>query len=150
FQNNNLIVNKAYSEIIANNSTLSSMDYTSIELTSSTFTDLSGSGRQIEVELTAESLPTMRQLFYIYDDKPYFLMEVVVDSDLNLESNYMAPLISSKVGFKDPGDYQILDVPFDNDAWARYTAHSTKSNVSVISSEVTAFYDNTSRLGLIS
>src|SRR5690606_17774744 len=30
FQNNNLIVNKAYSEIIANNSTLSSTDYSSI------------------------------------------------------------------------------------------------------------------------
>lgn len=150
FQNNNLIVNKAYSEIIANNSTLSSTDYSSIELTTSSFTDLSGSGRQIAVELTSESLPTMRQLFYIYDDRPYFLMEVILDSDLILESNYMAPLISSEVGFKDPGDYQILDVPFDNDAWARYTAHSTKSNVSVISSEVTAFYDNTSRLGLIS
>src|SRR5690606_22047158 len=49
-----------------------------------------------------------------------------------------------------PGDYHILEVPFDNDAWVRYTANSTQTNVSAISSEVTAFYDNTSRLGLIS
>ena len=150
FQKDQLIVNQAYSEIIANNITLSSMDYTSRTLTTSSFNDPSGSGQQIEVELTADSLPTMRQLFYAYDDQSYFLMEVFLESDLQLESNYMAPLISAEVSFEEPGDYQILDVPFDNDAWVRYNANSTQSNVSAISAEVTAFYDNTNRIGLIS
>src|SRR5690606_6154392 len=117
FQRGQLIINQAYSELKANNITLSSIDYTSRTLTATTFNDPSGSGRQIEVELTADSLPSMRQLFYVYDNQSYFLMEVFLESDLQLESNYMAPLISAEVGFEESGDYQILDVPFDNDAW---------------------------------
>lgn len=150
FQNNQLIIHKAYSELIANNSSLSSKDYSLRTLTSSSYSDPTGSGRRIAVELTSNTLPTMRQVFYVYDNMPYFLMEVFLESDLQLESNYMAPIVSAEVGFDQPGDYHILEVPFDNDAWVRYTANSTQRNVSAISSEVTAFYDNTSRLGLIS
>src|SRR5690606_21175967 len=88
FQKDQLVINQAYSELIANNITLSSMDYTSRTLTTGSFTDLNGSGQQLEVELIADSLPTMRQLFYVYDDQPYFLMEVFLESNLQLESNY--------------------------------------------------------------
>lgn len=150
YQKDQLIIDKAHSELIANNITLSSMDYTSRTLTRSSFDDPNGSGQKTEVELRANGLPTMRQIFYAYNDLSYFLMEVFLESDLQLESNYMAPLISARVGFEGSGDYQILDVPFDNDAWVRYSANSTQNTVNTISAEVTAFYDNTSRLGLIS
>src|SRR5690606_15592960 len=43
----------------------------------------------------------------------------------------------------------VLFVPFDNDAFVRYNAISTVGGVDCSSAEVSAFYDNDSRKGLV-
>jgi alpha-galactosidase len=60
----------------------------------------------------------------------------------------MAPLISrSAVSFLPDSDNRALFVPFDNDKWVRYNAYPF--NTSITSYEVSAFYNNTSRAGLV-
>jgi alpha-galactosidase len=60
----------------------------------------------------------------------------------------MAPLVSSfPVGLFPSGDNRALFVPFDNDKWIRYNA--IPSGGKVTSHEVSAFYNNASRQGLV-
>jgi alpha-galactosidase len=67
-----------------------------------------------------------------------------------VSSNYMAPLVSAKVDIGVQGENRVLFVPFDNDAFVRYSSKSMSTTaVTNTSAEVTAIYDNTSRRGLV-
>ncbi|MGS2738212.1 T9SS type A sorting domain-containing protein [Sinomicrobium sp. M5D2P17] len=144
-----LIIQRAYSEVSSSGTIISSKNYSERTISQSSFSDNTGEGEKILVELNDDDLPEMKQVFYTYSDKPFFLMEVFLEDTESLESNYMAPLISSMVTINAVGDNRVLDVPFDNDAWVRYNSISTAGSISSISSEVMAFYENNSRNGLI-
>jgi alpha-galactosidase len=148
FQQDNLMIQESYSEVSDANGTFSSKDYSQRTVSQSSFSDDIGSGNKVVVSLTGNNLPNMQQIFYIYDGKPYFLMEVMVEGQA-LESNYMAPLISSQVNIDTIGDNRVLFVPYDNDAFVRYQSIPMTNNASNVSSEVTAFYENNSRHGFI-
>ncbi|WP_051590767.1 T9SS type A sorting domain-containing protein [Flavobacterium daejeonense] len=149
YQGDQLMIKDAYSELSNNSGAVyTSKDYTQRTINKSTFSDNIGSGNKVIVSLTGGTHPPMKQIFYVYDGKPYFLMDVSIEGT-SLESNYMAPLVSSEVNIDKTGDNRVLFVPFDNDAFVRYQSKSMSSTVSNISSEVTAFYENNSRNGFI-
>jgi hypothetical protein len=106
------------------------------------------SSNQVVVTATGSGLPTMKQYFTL-DQSDSFLVRVDV-SGSNLKANWMGPVVVDSTGWVDIGitnDNRALVVPFDNDGFVRYNA--MPMNNSSTSYEVGAFYDNTSRNGLV-
>lgn len=144
----NEIISNAYAVVVNGTSTLNSKNYVNRVVNLKDTTDEFGTGKKMTVTLTGEGLPVMQQIFYAYEGKDYFLTEVIVRGE-NLSTNYMAPLVSDHVDIKVAGDNRVLFVPFDNDTFIRYHSKSLSSTLTNTSSEVTAFYENTDRTGLI-
>jgi hypothetical protein len=106
-----------------------------------------GSNRVV-VTATGSGLPVMKQYFTL-DQNDSFLVRVDV-SGSNLKANWMGPVVVDATGGVNIGitnDNRALVVPFDNDGFVRYNAMPINS--SSTSYEVAAFYDNTSRNGLV-
>ncbi|WP_336788189.1 CBM35 domain-containing protein [Paenibacillus sp. MMO-177] len=114
-----------------------------------------GKGVRITVENRSEGLPVMKQIYQLYEDQSYFLVSQQVTGSSAISSNDMAPLVVNASGGVDlgtSGDNRVLITPYDNDAWSRYqarTINTALNNNNYISSEMTAIYDNTSRIGLV-
>jgi autotransporter-associated beta strand protein len=105
-------------------------------------------GNQAVVTATGSGLPTMKQYFTL-DQNDNFLVRVDV-SGSNLKANWMGPVVVDTTGGVNIGitnDNRALVVPFDNDGFVRYNA--MPMNNAGTSYEVGAFYDNTSRNGLV-
>jgi hypothetical protein len=103
---------------------------------------------QVAVTAHAAGLPDMTQYFTL-DQNDSFLTRVTM-SGTNASANWMGPVVVSTTGGVDIGTYgddRALVVPFDNDGFVRYNA--TPINNSGTSYEVGAFYDNTTRNGLV-
>ena len=103
---------------------------------------------QAVVTATGAGFPTMKQYFTLTETNS-FLVRATVEGT-NLSVNWLGPVVVNSPGGVDLGvanDNRALCVPFDNDHFVRYNAQSINS--SAISYEVAAFYDNTTRNGLV-
>ncbi len=108
---------------------------------------LSGSNQAVVTAL-GSGLPEMRQYFTL-DQTDSFLVRVDM-AGTNLSANWMGPVVVNSTGGVNLGvtnDNRALLVPFDNDGFVSYNA--TPISSSGTSYEVGAFYDNTSRNGLV-
>src|SRR5260221_9559702 len=106
------------------------------------------SSNQVVVTATGGGLPIMKQYFTL-DQNDSFLVRMDV-SGSNLKANWMGPVVVDTTGGVNIGitnDNRALVVPFDNDGFVRYNAMPMNSSGN--SYEVGAFYDNTSRNGLV-
>ena len=106
-----------------------------------------GSNQAI-VTATGAGLPTMKQYFTL-DETNSFLLRTTVEGT-NLSVNWFGPVVVDRIGGVDLGltnDNRALCVPFDNDHFVRYDAQPINSTS--VSYEVAAFYDNTTRNGLV-
>ena len=102
----------------------------------------------VVITATGNGLPTMKQ-YFVLDQTNSFLVRVDMVG-VNLSANWMGPVVVSTTGGVDIGvtnDNRALYVPFDNDDFVSYNAMPLNS--SSTSYEVGAFYDNTSRNGLV-
>jgi alpha-galactosidase len=114
-----------------------------------------GKGIRLTIENRQAGLPTMKQIYQIYEDKAYFLISQQVTGNAEMSTNDISPLVLNAKGGVDLGSYsdnRVLVAPFDNDAWSRYqarTINTSLNNNNYVSSELTAIYDNASRSGLI-
>lgn len=119
------------------------------------FQDRGGKGIKVTVSHRQDGLPTLKQIYYIYEQKDYLLTQVVAEQATPMATNYIAPLIVDRRGGVDLGQYgdnRVLVTPFDNDAWSRYlskTINTDLNNQNYESSELTAIYDNDSRRGFV-
>lgn len=106
------------------------------------------SSNQVVITATGSRLPTMKQYFTL-DQNESFLVRVDL-LGTNLKANWMGAVVVDSVGGVDLGvtnDNRALVVPFDNDGFVRYNAMPMNSSGN--SYEVGAFYDNTTRNGLV-
>ena len=106
------------------------------------------SSNQVTVTARGSGLPVMEQDFTL-DQNDSFLVRVDV-SGTNLAANWMGPVVVDATGGVYLGvtnDNRALVVPFDNDGFVSYNAMPINS--SATGYEVGAFYDNTSRNGLV-
>ena len=106
------------------------------------------SGDQVAVIAHAAGLPDMKQYFTL-DQNDSFLTRVEMTGS-SLSANWMAPLVVSATGGVDIGSYnddRALFVPFDNDHFVSYNSEGI--NGSDTGNEAGAFYDNTTRHGLV-
>ena len=104
---------------------------------------------EVDITLTGNGLPTMKQIFILDQDNSFLTrMEV---SGTNLQSRWMGPVVMDKAGGVDIGSYndvRALIVPFDNDSWT-FAYNAMPIDNTSGSYEVSAFYDNTTRNGLV-
>jgi hypothetical protein len=114
-----------------------------------TRTVTNGANGETDITLTAtDGSPTMIQHFIMTAD--HFTLQVELDG-VSAGSNEMSPLVVNQTGAVDLGSYtdpRFLTVPYDNNAYYNYNAE-TSNSVSNTSYEVGAFYDNSSRNGLV-
>ena len=87
---------------------------------------------------------------FVLDQSDSFLTRVDV-SGSGLQSRWMGPVVVDTSGGVDLGSYndnRALIVPFDNDSFT-FSYNAMSINNTNISYEVSAFYDNTTRQGLV-
>ncbi|WP_158790920.1 IPT/TIG domain-containing protein [Granulicella sp. L60] len=109
----------------------------------------SGANGETDITLTAtDGSPTMIQRFIMSAN--HFTVQVEIDG-ASAGSSEMSPLVVNQAGAVDAGSYtdpRFLVVPYDNNAYYNYNAE-TPNGLSDTGYEVGAFYDNTSRNGLV-
>ncbi len=129
-----------------NGKTISSEDYTKRLYTQTRVKDNIGAGLKHTVTLTGAGLPEMKQVFYTYPGKEYFLTAIEVKGK-DQSTNYMAPLVGE---FTMTGaGIRTLFVPFDNDTFISYDAKPFLPATVNTSAEVGAVYHNQGREGIV-
>jgi len=141
-------ISGAYSLVKCREEIYKSKNYDSRVERQKAFVDAIGAGTRYEIEHRRKDWPTMLQVFYIYKEKDFFIVEVSLKGQA-MESNYMVPLIAEDADIHAIGDNRTLFVPFDNDAFISYNAKSMGSQIDNTSAEVGAVYENGSRSGLV-
>jgi alpha-galactosidase len=104
---------------------------------------------EVRVTSTASGLPTMRQVF-ILDQNDSFLTRLDVIGSAT-PTRWIGSLVMDISGGVDIGSYndvRALIVPFDNDSFT-FSYNAMPINNTAISYEASAFYDNTTRNGLV-
>jgi alpha-galactosidase len=104
---------------------------------------------QVEVTSRRGDLPALKQIF-IFDQDDSFLTRCEL-TGTNLQSRWMGPLVMDTAGGVDigsNGDNRALIVPFDNDSFT-FSYNAMPMNNTSSGYEVSAFFDNTSRNGLV-
>ena len=106
------------------------------------------SSNQVVVTAAGSGVPMMKQYFTL-DQSDSFLVRVDMVGT-NLSANWMGPVVVDTTDGVDLGvtnDNRALFVPYDNDHFVSY--NSELMNGSDTGCEVGAFYDNTTRNGLV-
>lgn len=125
-----------------------STGYTNVAYASSAFTDEIGSGTKHVFTLSGGFTNNMEQTFYTYDDQDYLVVQVTL-TGAGANCYRMSPLTSYSVTPNlEGGDTRALNVPYDNDAWVRYSAN-VLATTEFTGAEVTNIYSNDSRHGLV-
>ncbi|MFD0696624.1 alpha-galactosidase [Paenibacillus sp. GCM10027628] len=148
----------AYSAAQIGGKHVASTEYSEHKLAASgtqTILDDFGTGCKFSVIHKAESLPDMKQTFWVYDQTPYFFVQVELENATDeLETNYLSPLKievsqdSSAISLGlEAKELRALLVPFDNDKWVRYESVVMPGQLE--SYEVTAIFEPASRKGFI-
>ncbi|MGG6310836.1 alpha-galactosidase [Paenibacillus macerans] len=89
-----------------------------------------GKGKHVAILHETPGCPGIEQHFYVYENKPFFLIRVVVACDSETKLNRIAVLRSAEAGFErasgeavsGEGELHVLRIPYDNDKWVRYAA----------------------------
>ncbi|WP_276482712.1 alpha-galactosidase [Paraflavitalea pollutisoli] len=111
------------------------------------FADNIGRGTVHKFDWHAQNLH-LQQLFYVYDNKPFFLAQLKVRGE-QVAARYISPLTVGVIEESpEESDLYQLNVPFDNDMWVRFAARPVDGSA-FTSSEVTALYNNESRRGVV-
>jgi alpha-galactosidase len=127
---------------------VTSMDYQTRKMMHEAIHDGFGRGVKYIVESSNGRADKMIQTFWLYENADYFLTEVKISQKSKATSNFMAPLVTqTPTHYLPAGDNRALFVPYDNDKWVRYDAIPFSEGVT--SYEVSAFYNNASRQGMI-
>lgn len=147
FHAGKILIPRAFAEVRLPQA-VTSADYQTRKVTREAIHDGFGRGVKYIVESSGGRPDKMVQTFWLYQSADYLLTEVEISRTPGVSSNFMAPLITQTPSrFFSAGDNRVLFVPFDNDKWVRYDAVPFGGEVT--SYEVSAFYNNASRRGVI-
>lgn len=146
-QNGREVFQGIYASATVNGDTLSTKNYQIRKHYRITITDGFGKGTKNIIVLSATGKPLMKQVFYTYPGREYFLTELSFSGD-KLTTNSMQPVAGE---FKAIAwqDVRNLFVPFDNDTFISYDARPFAQGFKGMSAEVGAVYANDSRAGII-
>jgi alpha-galactosidase len=145
--NGTKVISDAYGSA-KSNITHSSPNYATRSYSSSALSDGLGTGTKHIISLSGNGLIPMQQEFYVYSGRNYFYTDIILNGT-GANSYYMAPLVAGNMTLPVSGDNRMINSPFDNDTFISYDAVAIGTSLNTTSSEVSAFYDNTSRNGLV-
>lgn len=131
---------------------LTASEYAEPTLTSENISNVFGSGIRYTYTYTKAGSLALEQTFQFFPERDYFFTEAALIADSGTtESNHVAAVYTTAASTFLPagGDNRVYTMPFDNDAWRTYDALHWESAGQATSYEVGAFYDVTSRMGLI-
>lgn len=140
------IFENAVSAYSVNGNKIKSSDYSDFDINDEAI----DGGKKITVNMSADGLDELTQIFCLYDDKDYFTTQVSIHSDSKeLQTNYIAPLLieNGKLQNSTFKWKNSLEVPFDNDDWAEFTVKNIFQNS--VSYEVGALFTPNDGGGLI-
>ncbi len=144
------VLKNVYVKIKNNLDYLKSFDYSIVDLSENSFSDVTGNGTRYTVLYTGLfGKPDIKQIFYMYSDRSYFLTEAYLLSSVQTSSNYMAPIMTdtqSSFLDADPNN-RVVSVPFDNDKWVHYSAYPLSKDS--VSFEVSTIFNSKNRTGLV-
>ncbi|MBQ9669201.1 MAG: alpha-galactosidase [Prevotella sp.] len=127
---------------------VSTADYSNRTFRRSALSDVFGQGRRWTITYTDPQLPTLTQTFRLYNS--YLLTDIRLQSAEGVSTDYMAPVVAQLADTLVSGQQKRrLFVPFDNDAWIRYSSSAAASADTLRSYEVTTVYDTHHGQGLV-
>jgi alpha-galactosidase len=139
---------KGFSQAEYQKKLFSSKDYKNITYSKKVIHDGFGNGFKHIFLLKQPGLPAMQQVFYTYNGKNYFIINLVlIGTDLSI--NRIVPLNGNLINQEYADVPTSLFVPFDNDTFISYHTVPLTVNVNNPSAEVTALYHNQSRKGFV-
>ncbi len=106
-----------------------------------------GQGKRLVVSMEYKDGRILCQKFYLYEEVPYLLAKVSIESKGRIGSNEIAVLKAETVTFPQGEDMRFLVTPFDNDDFVRYAALPFSEIRE--SYEMSAVYDAASRNGMV-
>jgi alpha-galactosidase len=147
--NSDEFLKNGFSTFKENNKAYSSKDYIQRNYSSIRISNQFGKGIKHIIELKGKGKPDMKQIFYTYDQLPYFLCEIEL-SGSRISSNEIIPVQGELPVWKGKTTLRSVFVPFDNDTFISYNSKQLSKNEQQLSSEVGVIYDNSSFKGIIS
>ncbi|TCC98587.1 alpha-galactosidase [Pedobacter hiemivivus] len=149
YLNSDEFLKDGFSTFKENNKLYSSKDYLQRNYSSTKISDQFGKGVKHTIELKGAGRPDMKQIFYAYDQLPYFLCEIEI-AGASVSSNEMIPVQGGLPILNGIKEIRSVFVPFDNDTFISYNSKQLSKNEQQLSAEVGVIYDNTSFKGVIS
>lgn len=140
-------IHSAYGEVKLDGALYRTDEATEHEVAVSSVRDKFGSGRRMVINHRKAGRPDLRQTLSVYGREVYVSLDIVGQTELR--SNYIAPIITSKVTIPNQAPVQCLFTPYDNDNYAKYRSDGWKENEPEGSYEVGGIYDDATRKGLI-
>lgn len=153
-QDGTTLVKGAYVEIHDDSGNeLLSKNYPNVALNSESISDDFGKGTKYTYTYSGISgADNIEHTIYVYSNLNYIIVEAaLVATNGTARTNYIAPIVTTtSVTFLPSGGQNVIyDMPHDNDNWVGYSAQPWAIGVKISSCEVSAFYDVTSRNGLV-
>ncbi len=146
--NGKIIINHSVAQWGRDNSVISFDEMTDIKAESSPLEDKFGKGIEVRIKGKKDCI-TVLQSVSLYEGKDFILTDFRVSSPKGVMLNYMAPVyMAEAVTASDVTDNHFLSVPYDNDAWVRYTLTSFGDAIPQ-SYEVAAVFNGDTRIGLV-
>ncbi|MDB5051235.1 MAG: hypothetical protein JWO30_4306 [Fibrobacteres bacterium] len=111
-----------------------------------------GKGLKVSVEHRTAALPTLKERFFLYEEKPYFMVQVEVSAAQALGTNSISPLTiapgpGAGLDLGAGASARVLSMPWDND---KYLRHAVSGGGDARESYgAAAVFDNLSRQGLV-
>jgi hypothetical protein len=127
-------------------------EYARHDVTRRDVKDAFGTGVQVTLRHRAPQEPELRQIFWVYGDRPEAIVRMEATAPEGVASNYLAPIVTeSPVQLRNSGELQSLFVPYDNDMYFRYRSDGWGEGEGDGdgSYEVGALYDDRSRKGIV-
>lgn len=149
FQNADELLKNGFSTFKDHNTVYSSKDYVQRDYSSTQISDRFGKGVKHTIYLKAAGKPGLKQIFYTYEQLPYFLCEIEI-LGATVSSNEIIPIQGELPVLNGGKDIRSVFVPFDNDTFISYNSKTLSKNDQQISAEVGAIYSNDSFKGVIS
>lgn len=143
-----VLLKDGFSTIKQREQVLSSKDDVQRTYSKTKWKDQFGKGTRHMISLKSKGWPDWKQVFYTYDELPYFFCELEMEG-ANLHSNGMVPIHGVVSPVQQAKELNSLFVPFDNDTFISYDSRIVTPDIQQNSAEVGAWYDNESRGGLV-
>lgn len=147
--NSEEFLKNGFSSFKEHNKSYNSKDYLQRNYSSIRISNQFGKGVKHIIKLKGKGMPDLKQIFYTYDQLPYFLCEIEL-SGTSISSNEMIPVQGQIPVWNGMAALRSVFVPFDNDTFISYNSKQLSKNDQQLSSEVGVVYDNSSFKGVIS